>query len=81
VGHSLGLKADGSVVAWGDNSWGQGNVPVPNVGFVAVAAGSVHTLGIKGISSGEGEPGLPLAPGAVVALAGLLSIAAITNGD
>ena len=37
--HSLGLKADGSVVAWGYNFAGPCNVPAPNTGFVAVAAG------------------------------------------
>jgi hypothetical protein len=31
--HSLGLKADGSIVAWGDNTYGQCNVPIPNAGF------------------------------------------------
>jgi hypothetical protein len=45
--HSLGLKADGSIVVWGYNLWGQINVPAPNSGFVAVAAGGVHSLGIQ----------------------------------
>ena len=45
--HSLGLKADGSIVAWGDNWWGQCNVPSPNTGFVAVAAGRYYNLGLK----------------------------------
>ena len=45
--HSLGLKADGSIVAWGDNCDGQCNVPAPNSGFVAVAAGTFHSLGLK----------------------------------
>ena len=30
--HSLGLKADGSIVAWGYNSYGQSDVPSPNTG-------------------------------------------------
>jgi alpha-tubulin suppressor-like RCC1 family protein len=46
-GHSLGLKADGSIVAWGDNEYGQCNVPAANSGFVAVAAGYLHSLGLK----------------------------------
>ncbi len=46
-GHSLGLKADGSIVAWGDNDYGQCNVPAPNTGFVGVAAGDRHSLGLK----------------------------------
>ena len=45
--HCLGLKADGSIVAWGRNDNGQCNVPAPNSGFVAVAAGYVHSLGLK----------------------------------
>jgi hypothetical protein len=45
--HSLGLKADGSIVAWGDNDAGQCNVPSPNTGFVAVAGGFEHSLGLK----------------------------------
>jgi len=36
---SLGLKSDGSIVAWGYNGHGQCNVPAPNANFVAVAAG------------------------------------------
>ena len=45
--HSLGLKADSSIVAWGRNYFGQCDVPGPNAGFVAVAAGDYHSLGLK----------------------------------
>jgi len=45
--HSLGLKADGAIVAWGDNGYGQCNVPAPNSGFIALAAGCGHSLGLK----------------------------------
>jgi hypothetical protein len=46
-GHSLGLKADGTVVAWGSNGGGQCNVPAPNADFVAVAGGGAHSLGVR----------------------------------
>jgi len=42
--HSLGLKADGSLVAWGDNKYGQCEVPSLNSGFISVAAGGNHSL-------------------------------------
>ncbi len=40
--HGLGLKADGSVVAWGSNESGQCNIPAPNSGFAAIARGQVE---------------------------------------
>ncbi len=45
---SLGLKSNGSVVAWGDCAYGQCKVPSPNDWFGAVAAGWQHGLGLVG---------------------------------
>jgi hypothetical protein len=41
------LKIDSSIVAWGNNSFGQCSVPQPNKGFIAIAAGGDHSLGLK----------------------------------
>ncbi|UCF06094.1 MAG: hypothetical protein JSV33_03425, partial [bacterium] len=45
--HSLGLKSDGRIVAWGRNNKDQCTVPEPNGGFIAVAGGAEHSLGLK----------------------------------
>jgi hypothetical protein len=58
TGQSLGLKADGSIVAWGDNRFGQCNVPAPNTGFVAVSAGWDYNLGIKADGSVADNPAM-----------------------
>jgi hypothetical protein len=47
--HSLALKADGGVVAWGLNNNGQCDVPAAaRSGVAAVAAGLRHSLALKG---------------------------------
>jgi alpha-tubulin suppressor-like RCC1 family protein len=46
-GHSLAIKADGTVVAWGSNSDDQTNVPVNLSGVIQVAAGFYHSLALK----------------------------------
>ncbi len=45
--YNLGLKSEGSIVAWGDNCCGQRTVPAPNTDYIAVAAGGAHSLGLK----------------------------------
>src|SRR4026207_2437760 len=45
--HNLALKSDGTVVAWGFNTWGETTVPVGLTGVVAVAAGGGHSLALK----------------------------------
>lgn len=45
-GHVVGLRADGTVVAAGDNSFGQCNVEEWN-DIIAISAGDYHTVGLK----------------------------------
>src|SRR5512143_2574952 len=45
--HSLGLKPDGRIVAWGYNEEGQCNVPEPNADFAAVAGGQAHSVALR----------------------------------
>jgi hypothetical protein len=45
--HSLALMADGSVVAWGNNLFGQTNVPPGLTGVIAIEAGWHHNLALK----------------------------------
>jgi hypothetical protein len=49
--HSLALKADGTVVAWGDNSYGQSTVPSGLSNVIAIAAGANNSLALRGDSS------------------------------
>jgi hypothetical protein len=74
--HSLGLKSDGTIVAWGGNNSGQCDVPLPNGGFVAIASGSFHNLGLKSdgtiVAWGdnkEGQSTVPMSNGGFVAVA------------
>jgi alpha-tubulin suppressor-like RCC1 family protein len=46
-----GTISKGKIVAWGDNYWSQCTVPSPNSGFIAVAAGTNHSLGLKSDST------------------------------
>ena len=51
-------QGQGSIVAWGGNWAGQCDVPAPNSGFVAVAAGEYHSLGlvVTGDADYDGVP-------------------------
>jgi len=45
--YSLGIRADGTVVAWGRKDYGECNVPAGLTDVVAVAAGLDHSLALK----------------------------------
>ena len=46
-GHCLALKTDGTVVAWGQNDFGQTTVPLDLTNAVGIAAGSTHSLALR----------------------------------
>ena len=74
--HSLALKADGTVVAWGKNNLGQTNVPSGLTNVVAIAAGTDHSLALRadgtvvawGSNSG-GQTNVPTGLSNVIAIA------------
>ena len=45
-GHTLALRDDGTVFAWGYNNYGQANVPSDLTQGAAVAAGELHSLAL-----------------------------------
>ena len=54
--HSLALRSDGTVVAWGSDLSGQTDVPEGLKDVVAIAAGDFYSLALKSdgtIVSGE----------------------------
>ena len=47
VNHSLALKHNGSVLAWGWNSFGQINVPANLTNAVAISGGSLFSMALR----------------------------------
>src|SRR6185312_15398947 len=76
--HSLALRGDGTVVAWGDDSAGQTNVPPGLSNVVAVAAGGFHSMALKEdgtvVAWGDDTAGQSSVP------VGLSNVVAISSG-
>jgi len=73
---SLALKADGTVIDWGNNTFGQRNIPANTTGVVAIAAGAAHGLALKIdgtlVAWGDntyGQTNIPAGLGPIVSLA------------
>ena len=74
--HSLALKSDGTVAAWGYNYYGETNLPPGLSNVVAIAAGAAHNLVLKAngtvVAWGEnlfGQTNVPAGLSNVVAIA------------
>ena len=76
--HGLALKSDGRVVAWGDNLYGQANVPPGLSNAVAISGGCDHSLALTSdgrvVGWGYNEYGQTSPP------AGLTNVLAIAAG-
>jgi hypothetical protein len=76
-GHGLALRANGTVVAWGENRHGQASVPDRLADVVAIAAGEDHSLALRAdgtvVAWGNNSVGQTDVP---ANLAGVVSIAA-----
>src|SRR6266849_1865544 len=76
VAHSLALKSDGTVAAWGDNAYLESTVPATLAGVIAIDAGRNHSLALKSdgtvVAWGDnayGQSTVPAYLGGVIAIA------------
>ncbi len=76
---SLALKADGTVVAWGDHWLNQTGVPSGLSNVVAIAAAGDHSLALRTDGTVVGWGGLP--PGVTDVPLDLTNVVAIAAGD
>jgi alpha-tubulin suppressor-like RCC1 family protein len=76
--HTVVLKNDGTVLAWGENNYGQTTIPTGLAGVTAIAAGEGHTVALKNdgtvVAWGSSYYGVTTVP------AGLAGVSAIAAG-
>ena len=80
--HSLALRSDGKVIAWGNNGSGQTNVPAGLSNVVAIAAGYTHSLALKadGTVAAWGAYNLGRSSVSVTVPTGLSNVMAVAGG-
>lgn len=87
--HSLALKTDGTVIAWGYDTLGQSSVPSGLTNVVQVSAGGLHSLALESdgtvVAWGDDEDGQATVPSGLtdvvqVAAGGFHSLALKSDG-
>jgi hypothetical protein len=87
--HSLALKSDGTVIGWGDDSYGQTSPPAGLSGVTAIAAGEDHSLALKSDGTvvawgadyyGQASPPAGLSGVTAIAAGGFHSLALKSDG-
>jgi alpha-tubulin suppressor-like RCC1 family protein len=72
--HVVAVKADGTATAWGNNDFGQTNIPANTTGVIAAACGNTYSLLLKSngtlVSWRLSAPFFPASLSNIVAIAG-----------
>jgi alpha-tubulin suppressor-like RCC1 family protein len=76
--HTMALRTDGTVSVWGNNYYGQTNLPAGLSNVVAIAAGDTHCLALKADGTVVAWGGFGYGQGTVPA--GLSNVVAIAAG-